>query len=394
VDDSRLHAQRTPARQPRRQPPALTPRAVQFEEIFTLCNDEHERAQFLSNLLYAAFIPGGRNAVVLTRRADFYQKCAAYPELSERIAANQFLVGPMNEENLKQAIEEPAWHVGLEFEQGLVETILTDIQSQPGALPLLEHALLELWERRRGSMLTLEAYRESGGVQGAIAKRADAIYDSFTPEQQQIVRHIMLRLTQPGEGTEDTRRRATMDEVVTRRGESKAVEDVTQTMANARLLTTDEEPGKQVVDVSHEALIRGWPRLRKWIEEDRAGLRILRRLTEVACEWQPTKDESLLYRGARLAGRQVARTQRGCAEPARARVSGREHGGATGHRAAEKTSRHRPGRARHRGDSGSARGYSMATGRRAGADSFSQTIGGGILRADGEPARPRPAAQR
>jgi WD40 repeat protein len=273
----------------------------QFEEIFTLCNDGRERAQFLSNLLYAAFIPGGRNAVVLTLRADFYQKCAAYPELSERIAANQFLVSPMDEENLKQAIEEPAWHVGLEFEQGLVETIFDDIQSQPGALPLLEHALLELWDRRRGNLLTLEAYRESGGVQGAIAKRADAIYDSFTPEQQHIVRRIMLRLTQPGEGTEDTRRRASMDELVTRMGENKAVEDVTQTMTNARLLTTDEEPGKQVVDVAHEALIRGWPRLRKWIEEDRAGLRILRRLTEVAREWQPTKDESLLYRGARLA---------------------------------------------------------------------------------------------
>ncbi|HWT01986.1 MAG TPA: TIR domain-containing protein [Pyrinomonadaceae bacterium] len=275
----------------------------QFEEIFTLCTDEKERAQFLANLLYAAFIPGGRNAVVLTLRADFYQKCAAYPELSERIAANQFLVSPMDEENLKQAIEEPAWHVGLEFEHGLVETILNDIQSQPGALPLLEHALLELWERRRGNLLTLEAYRESGGVQGAIAKRADAIYDSFTPEQQQIVRRIMLRLTQPGEGTEDTRRRASMDELVTRMGEDKAVEDVTQTMTTARLLTTDtdEQPGKQVVDVSHEALIRGWPRLRKWIEEDRAGLRILRRLTEVAREWQPTKDESLLYRGARLA---------------------------------------------------------------------------------------------
>ncbi len=275
----------------------------QFEEIFTLCADEKERSQFLANLLYAAFIPGGRNAVVLTLRADFYQKCAAYPELSERIAAYQFLVSPMDEENLKQAIEEPAWHVGLEFEQGLVETILDDIQSQPGALPLLEHALLELWERRRGNLLTLEAYRESGGVQGAIAKRADAIYDSFTVEQQQIVRRIMLRLTQPGEGTEDTRRRATMDELVTRTGENKAVEDVTQTMATARLLTTDtdERPGTQVIDVSHEALIRGWPRLRQWIEEDRAGLRILRRLTEAAREWQPAKDESLLYRGARLA---------------------------------------------------------------------------------------------
>ncbi|HKR00796.1 MAG TPA: TIR domain-containing protein, partial [Pyrinomonadaceae bacterium] len=275
----------------------------QFEEVFTLCQDEREREQFIANLLYAASMTDGRNVILLTLRADFYHKCAAYPELSARIAAQQFLVSLMGEENLRQAIEEPAWHVGLEFEQGLVETILDDVENQPGALPLLEHALLELWERRRGILLTLEAYRESGGVQGAIAKRADAIYTSFDPEQQRIARRIMLRLTQPGEGTEDTRRRATMSELVTREDERKAVEGVAQALATSRLLTTDsdEEPDKQIVDVSHEALIRGWPRLRRWIEEDRAGLRILRRLTDAAREWQPTKDESLLYRGARLA---------------------------------------------------------------------------------------------
>jgi WD40 repeat protein len=275
----------------------------QFEEIFTLCTDERERAQFLANLLYAAFIPNGRCTVILTLRADFYPKCAAYPELSARMAEQQFLVSLMGANNLRQAIEEPAWHVGLEFEQGLVETILDQVENQPGALPLLEHALLELWERRRGTMMTLEAYRESGGVEGAIAKRADAIYVSFDPEQQTIARRLMLRLTQPGEGTEDTRRRATISELITREGESKMVEGVVQEMATARLLTTntDEQSGEQIVDVSHEALIRGWPRLRKWIEEDRAGLRILRRMTEAAREWQTAKDESLLYRGARLA---------------------------------------------------------------------------------------------
>ncbi|HEX8921513.1 MAG TPA: TIR domain-containing protein [Pyrinomonadaceae bacterium] len=275
----------------------------QFEEVFTLCQDQKEREQFIANLLYAASLPDGRNVVVLTLRADFYHKCAAYPELSARIGAQQFLVSLMGADNLRQAIEEPAWHVGLELEQGLVGTILEDVENQPGALPLLEHALLELWERRRGTMLTLEAYRESGGVEGAIAKRADTIYEGFDAEQQKIVRRIMLRLTQPGEGTEDTRRRATMTELVTRTDESGTVEGVAQTLANARLLTTDSDaqPDKQIVDVSHEALIRGWPRLRRWIEEDRAGLRILRRLTEAAREWQTSKDESLLYRGARLA---------------------------------------------------------------------------------------------
>jgi WD40 repeat protein/energy-coupling factor transporter ATP-binding protein EcfA2 len=275
----------------------------QFEEIFTLCQDSREREQFINNLLYAASIPEGRNVILLTLRADFYHKCAAYPELSARISAQQFLVSLMGADNLRQAIEEPAWHTGLEFEQGLVETILDDVENQPGALPLLEHALLELWERRRGHMLTLEAYRESGGVEGAIAKRADAIYEGFDAEQQKIARRIMLRLTQPGEGTEDTRRRATMSELITRAGESDEMEGVARALADSRLLTTgdDEEPGKQTIEVSHEALIRGWPRLRRWIEEDRAGLRILRRLTEAAREWQPTKDDSLLYRGVRLA---------------------------------------------------------------------------------------------
>ena len=129
----------------------------QFEEMFTLCRDEQERKQFLDNLLYAASVPDGRSMVVLTMRADFYSRCAAYPALSALIASQQFLVSPMDLDGLRQAIEEPAWRVGLEFEEGLVATILDDVANEPAALPLLEHALLELWERRRGRMITLEA---------------------------------------------------------------------------------------------------------------------------------------------------------------------------------------------------------------------------------------------
>ena len=164
----------------------------QFEEVFTLCRDDTERAAFVATLLYAAGFPDGRSVVVLTLRADFYAKCAAYPELAAGIAAHQFLVSPMHEGELRQAIEAPARQVGLELEEGLVPTILEDVASRPGALPLLQHALLELWERRRGTMLTLEAYRESGGVQGALARRADAIYDSLTSEQQEIARSILF----------------------------------------------------------------------------------------------------------------------------------------------------------------------------------------------------------
>jgi WD40 repeat protein len=276
----------------------------QFEEVFTLCRDEDERTQFFANLLYASSIPGGQAMVVLTLRADFYHRCAAYPELSQRIAAQQFLVSPIDGDGLHQVIEEPARRVGLVFEEGLVATILEDVHNQPGGLPLLEHALLELWERRRGGMLTLEGYRESGGVAGAIAKRADEIYSRFTPEEQAIARRTLLRLTQPGEGTEDTRRRATLKELVPRAGDEEAVEGVVRALVDARMLTAsgDEQTDGRWIDVSHEALIRGWPRLRGWLDEDRAGLLVHRRLTDAAQEWtRLNRDDSALYRGARLA---------------------------------------------------------------------------------------------
>ena len=275
----------------------------QFEEVFTLCRDEKERTQFFANLLYAVTVPGGRTVVISTLRADFYPKCAAYPDLSQHIAGQQYLVSPLDSVGLKQAIEEPARRVGLEFEEGLVDTILDDVKSEPGALPLLEHALLELWNLRRGDLLTLEGYRESGGVDGAIRTRADHIYAGFTPEQQAIARRAFLRLTQPGEGTEDTRRRAAVSELVTSADETESVEAVVRELADARMLTTsaNAETGERSVDVSHEALIRGWPKLRQWIDEDRAGLRIHRRLTESAKDWQHrNQDESFLYRGSRL----------------------------------------------------------------------------------------------
>ncbi len=275
----------------------------QFEEVFSLCRDETERARFIANLLYAATAPGGRCVVIITMRADFYHKCVTYPELSAHISGHQFLVSSMSVEGLRQAIVEPAWRVGLGFEEGLVDTILEDVENQPGALPLLEHALLELWERRRRDILTLQAYREAGGVEHAIAKRADAAFDSFDVERQSIVRRVMLRLTEPGDGTEDTRRRATLTELITQPDEAEKVQEVVEILVDARLLTAANgaEDGSGVIDVSHEALIRGWPRLSQWVEEDRQGLRMHRRLTEAAEEWQRSRwDNSLLFRGARL----------------------------------------------------------------------------------------------
>jgi WD40 repeat protein len=281
----------------------------QFEELFTLHTEETdlsaaERQAFLANLLYAAGAPGGRSIVVLTLRADFYHRCAAYPELATVLADHQMLVSPMDRADLRRAIVEPARQVGLTLEPGLTETVLADVADRPGALPLLEHALLETWERRRAGMLTLEGYRESGGVEGALAQRADEVFDGFSPAEQAVTRRVLLRLIQPGDGTEDTRRRAPLAEMFTSPADRPIVERVVQALADARLLTTStsDAAGVVVVDVAHEALIRGWPRLRGWLDDHRAALRVHRRLTDAAFEWeQRQRDPNVLYRGVRLA---------------------------------------------------------------------------------------------
>jgi WD40 repeat protein len=277
----------------------------QFEESFTLCQNETERMQLINNLRYAATVSGGQTLIVITMRADFLARAAEHSDLAELLSGHQFVVSPMDETDLREAIDQPAQMAGLSFEKGLVERILRDVGHEPGALPLLEHALLQLCENRRSdNVMTLQAYDESGGVQGALAKRADEIFEAFNSDDQQtIVRGIMLRLTQPGEGTEDTRRRAATSELWTRPDEQGGVERVIKTLTDGRLLTTSTTAGgERQVDVAHEALIRGWPRLRRWIDEDRAALRVHRRLTEAAQEWkEKNRDASFLYGGARLA---------------------------------------------------------------------------------------------
>jgi formylglycine-generating enzyme required for sulfatase activity/energy-coupling factor transporter ATP-binding protein EcfA2 len=276
----------------------------QFEEIFTLCHDESERAAFIAALLDATRPERRGLAAVLTMRADFYSRAASYPNLAARLERRQRVVSPLDEADLRQAVEEPARVVGLHFEKGLVDIILKDAGLEPGALPLVQHTLWELWGRRRGDWLTFDAYGEIGGVQGALAHRAEEVYAAFTQEERKVTRRALLRLTQPGEGTEDTRRRASKEELIRDPAQAEVVEDAVHKLANARLLTTarDQETGQEVVDVAHEALIQGWPRLQGWVNEDRAGLLIHRRLTEAATEWEKNeRDESYLYRGTRLA---------------------------------------------------------------------------------------------
>jgi WD40 repeat protein len=270
----------------------------QFEEAFALCHDEAERRQFIDALLHAVEARNSRTVVVPTIRADFYGHCADYPNLAAKLQ-DSVLVGPLSEGELRQVIERPADLVGLVLEPGLVETIMGDVANEPGALPLLSHALLETWQRRRGHTLTLAGYTESGGVTGAIAQTADSVLQQLTPEQQSIARSVFLRLTELGEeGSQDTRRRVAPAELIRTPAETPMVEAVLTTLADARLITTGEE----TVEVAHEALIREWPALRGWLDEDREGLRTHRHLTEAAQEWQRlAREPGELYRGARLA---------------------------------------------------------------------------------------------
>ena len=272
----------------------------QFEELFALCRSEEERSSFISNLLTAASEVDGPVIVVITLRADFYAHCANYIQLREALAHNQEYIGAMKDEELRRAIEEPARRGRWEFEDGLVDLLLHDVGHEPGALPLLSHALLETWQRRRGRTLTLSGYTSSGGVRGAIAETAEAVFaDRFTHEQQEVARRIFLRLTELGDETStgDTRRRANFSELILKPEDKETTRTVLKALADARLITTSED----AVEVAHEALIREWPTLRSWLEDNRDDLRFHRQLTDASQEWDElNRDPDLFYRGARL----------------------------------------------------------------------------------------------
>jgi formylglycine-generating enzyme required for sulfatase activity len=277
----------------------------QFEELFTLCRDEPERQAFIDNLVTAVKPEStGPAVIVITLRADFYGHCLQYHSFHKLLEQQQKIVGPMTAVELRQVIEMPAKSHGLTLEPGLVELFLRDVGAsgdrppEPGALPLLSHALLETWRRREGQALTLAGYHAAGGVQGAIARTADATYRQLSADQQTIARNIFLRLTELSEGPQDTRRRANLSELIPQQDNALAVIEILKLLVDARLVTTHEE----TAEVAHEALIREWPVLRQWLEENRAGLRLYRQLTQATQTWKDNnQDKSYLYRGARLA---------------------------------------------------------------------------------------------
>ncbi|HYM52660.1 MAG TPA: AAA family ATPase [Candidatus Dormibacteraeota bacterium] len=268
----------------------------QFEELFTL-SGRRAQERFLETLAAMIDPPDSRVRAVMAMRADFYEICATFPWLAERITANQVLVGPMSRADLRKVIEQPGIEAGLRLEEDLVDAVLEDAGDESSALPLVSHAMAETWRRRDGLTLTLAGYREAGGVAGSISKTADSLYESvFDDAEKEACRRLMLRLVTPGEGTPDTRRRLHRGELE-RDPNPEVSRWVVDQMVGARLLTVDRDS----LEIAHEALLRSWPRLRDWIEEARDDLRTRQRIAAATAEWRAQdRDPDLLYRGTPL----------------------------------------------------------------------------------------------
>jgi WD40 repeat protein/DNA-binding SARP family transcriptional activator len=281
----------------------------QFEELFTLVPDREVTAHFLASLVAAVTDPRSPLRVIATLRADFYDRPLLHPGLSELMQSRTEVVVPLNTGELVQAVERPAARVGVVVQPELITALVADVNEQPGALPLLQYTLSELFEGRENGPLTLEAYRQLGGISGALRQRAEAVYDGFDAAGQMATRALFYRLVTLGEGVEDTRRRLLREELAALGMSAEAgfkpapTEAVVEAFGRARLLSFDRDPvtREPTVEIAHEALLRAWPRLRAWLDEDRAALRLSRLLTEVATEWEAAgRDGGFLLRGARL----------------------------------------------------------------------------------------------
>jgi energy-coupling factor transporter ATP-binding protein EcfA2 len=278
----------------------------QFEEVFTACADEAERRQFIALLLETAHLADGHVRVVLGVRTDFYSHCAHDPDLAQELQHSQFLCRPMTAEQLRAVITRPATQTGAMVENALLTQILIECAGQPGVLPLLSHALRETWQRRSGATMTLSGYRAAGRIAHAIAQTAEQVFRGFDESDQRLAKTLFLRLVALGDGTEDTKRRVTTAELDL---EHPRMAATLARLTAARLVTVDHDH----VEITHEALIRHWPRLGEWLSEDRDGLRVQRQLTAATAIWESLdRDPATLYRGVQLAlAHQLAASENG-----------------------------------------------------------------------------------
>ncbi len=276
----------------------------QLEELFTHVEDEETRARFLEYLAAAATDPHSRVWVLVTLRADYFDRPLAYPGFGQLLGSRSETVTPLTPAELELAIAGPAERIGVAIEPELLAEIVADSTGRPGTLPLLQYALTELFERREDGALTLARYQEVGGVGGALAGRAEHLYEGNGGEAgREATRQLFLRLVNVDEGVEDLRRRVRRSELDSLEGDRDAMTAAIDSFTSHRLLTSDRDPvtREPTVEVAHEALLRSWPRLRGWIDSSLEDLRNHRRLATEVAQWQDAaRDPSFLLRGSRL----------------------------------------------------------------------------------------------
>ncbi|MBE8988196.1 caspase family protein [Nostoc sp. LEGE 12450] len=276
----------------------------QFEEAFTQCQDITKRQQFFECVLGALQRDDNKLCLIITMRADFFGKCLEqeYGGLAKKIQEHLVTVTPMNREELETAIIKPAEYMNLAVELELVSQMIADVENSPGSLPLLQYTLTELWQQRTEERLTLTMYSKLGGVRGTLQTRATQVYESLSLEEQQATKRIFLELTQLGEGTEDTRRQVVQRDLVSSQHSEALINKIIQRLADEKLVVTSTLSNQiAVVDVAHEALIRHWLLLRKWIEESRDILRQQRKIEAAAIEWRDRRRvKDYLFQGKRL----------------------------------------------------------------------------------------------
>ncbi|HEY7815609.1 MAG TPA: hypothetical protein VIC62_20360, partial [Nakamurella sp.] len=261
----------------------------QFEEVFTNCPDPDERTRFCAELATRA----QWCRVVISLQADRLGDLATYPDLARLVERGLYLLGPMDADALRAAITGPADRAGVLLEPGLVDLLVREVEREPGALPLLSHALRQTWQRREGRTMTVSGYQATGGIRGCVAQSAESLYQSLTEPQRDLLRQMLLRLISTTNDGDPIRTRVPRRLLLTDPERERMVEQ----LADARLVTTDRD----TVQVAHESLARAWPRLSGWLDEDVEGQRILRHLTATADTWDGMgRPDSELYRGIRL----------------------------------------------------------------------------------------------
>ena len=272
----------------------------QLEELFSLASADDAFA-FLTALAAVTSDPHSGVKVVTTLRADFYDRPLRHETFGELLRLGTEVITPMNAEETERSIVAPAAASGVTFESGLVATMLADLAGQPAALPLVQYALTELFERRTGRTITADTYRSIGGVSAALAHRAEALYDDLDEAQQTIVRDVFIRLVHLDDVAADTRRVALVSELSqVVHGDPSAV---LEAFGRHRLLTFDQDAVTRgpTVEVAHEALIGEWARLRLWLDEARSEIDARQRLSKMADEWVDHDcADDFLISGARL----------------------------------------------------------------------------------------------